>query len=133
MKQKPAILFLLVFTSILNAQSLPIFLDGRVDDWNVAVPTYIDNEGDGNDYDFRNFSVTNDEEFLFIKLDLSPECELTEGNNLLSLYIDGDNDSTTGLAINGIGAELEWDFGKPPAKLSAKTKKKKSKGQGKLF
>ena len=111
MKQKPAILFLLVFTSILNAQSLPIFLDGRVDDWNVAVPTYIDNEGDGNDYDFRNFSVTNDEEFLFIKLDLSPECELTEGNNLLSLYIDGDNDSTTGLAINGIGAELEWDFG----------------------
>ena len=111
MKQKPAILFLFVFTSILNAQSLPIFLDGRVDDWNIAVPSYIDSVGDGNNYDFKNFSVTNDDEFLFIKLDISPECELTEGNNLLSLYIDGDNDSTTGLPINGIGAELEWDFG----------------------
>jgi len=92
------------------AQSVPIFLDGKVDDWNVPVPTYTDTEGDGNNYDFKNFAVTNDEEFLFIQLNINPECKLME-DNLLSLYIDGDDDSTTGLLINGLGAELEWDFG----------------------
>ena len=91
-------------------QSLPIFLDGKVDDWNAPVPTYTDRVGDGSSYDFKNFAVTNDEEFLFIKLNISPECKLME-DNLLSLYIDGDNDSSTGLLINGIGAEGKWDFG----------------------
>ena len=110
MIQKLAIILFTVLPVILQAQSLPIFLDGRVDDWDVAVPTCIDSAGDGSSYDFKNFSVTNEEEFLFIKLDISPECKLTE-DNMLSLYIDGDDDSTTGLLVNGIGAELKWDFG----------------------
>ena len=99
-----------ILISVLNAQSLPIFLDGKTDDWNVAVPTYVDDEDDGSNYDFKYFAVTNDEEFLFIRLNASPEFKLTE-NNLISIYIDGDNDSTTGLPVNGIGAELKWDSG----------------------
>lgn len=107
------ILLLIVFSSLMYfsyPQSLPIFMDGRTDDWNVPVPTYIDDIGDGNIFDFRYFSVTNDEQFLFIRLNYTPESKLVEDNQL-TLYIDGDNDSGTGVLVNGIGAELKWDFG----------------------
>ena len=106
------VLFILIFifNGFLFSQSLPIFLDGKTDDWNIPVPTYTDDVGDGNNYDFRYFSATNDEEFLYIRLNLTPECKLLEDNSL-ALYIDGDNNISTGLSVNGIGAELEWDFG----------------------
>ena len=94
----------------LFAQSLPIFLDGKTDDWNIPLPTYIDDIGDGNIFDFRYFSVTNDEQFLFIKLKITPEFKLAE-DNFISLYIDGDNNMGTGVVVNNIGAELKWDFG----------------------
>jgi len=104
------ILFLLLFPMILLPQSLPIFLDGRTDDWNVPVPTYIDTENDGNLYDFKYISVTNDEQFLFIKIKITPFLKLLEDNQL-SIFIDGDNNSSTGFQVNGIGAELRFNFG----------------------
>ncbi|OGU64028.1 MAG: hypothetical protein A2W30_10195 [Ignavibacteria bacterium RBG_16_36_9] len=104
------ILFLLLFPMILLPQSLPIFLDGRTDDWNVPVPTYIDSENDGSVYDFKYLSVTNDEQFLFIRLKITPFLKLLEDNQL-SIFIDGDNNSLTGYEINGIGAELRFNFG----------------------
>lgn len=103
----PIILF---YCAELSGQSLPIFLDGRTGDWNVSVPIYTDDDNDGNIFDFKSFSVTNDENFLFIKFILTPEMKLIE-NNDISVYIDGDNNSATGVSINGIGAELRWDFG----------------------
>ena len=102
--------FLIILFTNLFAQSLPIFLDGRTDDWNVPVPTYIDSENDGNVFDFKYFAVTNDEQFLFVKLKITPFFKLVEENQI-SLYIDGDNNNSTGLSINGIGAELRFDFG----------------------
>ena len=110
MKRSITLLFSISLINISYAQSLPIFLDGRADDWNIPVPTYIDDVADGNLFDFRYFSVANDEQFLFIKLHLTPENKLVE-NNLLSLYIDGDNNIGSGVVVNGIGAELKWDFG----------------------
>ncbi len=101
---------IVILTINLFPQSLPIFLDGKTDDWNVPVPTHIDTENDGNEFDFKYFSVTNDERFLFIRLKLTPETKLVE-DNFLTLYIDGDNNSGTGVMANGIGAELRWDFG----------------------
>ncbi|MBT8379222.1 MAG: endonuclease/exonuclease/phosphatase family protein [Ignavibacteria bacterium] len=99
----------LMYANVLS-QSLPIFLDGRTDDWNVPVPTYIDAENDGNLYDFKYISVTNDEQFLFIRIRITPFLKLIEDNQF-SLYVDGDNNSSTGFSINGIGAELRFDFG----------------------
>jgi len=95
---------------IILPQSLPIFLDGRTADWNIPVPTYIDTENDGSIYDFKYFSVTNDEKFLFFRIKITPFMKLVEDNQLV-LYIDGDNNSTTGFQINGIGAELRFNFG----------------------
>ena len=65
-------------TGNIFSQSLPIFLDGKTDDWNVPVPTYIDTENDGNEFDFKYFSITNDEQFLFIRLKLTPENKLID-------------------------------------------------------
>lgn len=103
-------LFIVALSALVNGQSLPIFLDGRTDDWNVPVPTYTDTENDGNVYDFKYVSVTNDEQFLFIRLKITPFLKLVEDNQL-SIYIDGDNNNGTGSIINGIGAELKFDFG----------------------
>jgi len=103
-------LSLLFIPSIIYPQSLPIFMDGRTDDWNIPVPTYIDSENDCNINDFKYFSVTNDEQFLFIKIKITPFLKLTEDNQL-SLFIDGDNNSSTGYQVNGIGAELRFNFG----------------------
>jgi endonuclease/exonuclease/phosphatase family metal-dependent hydrolase len=100
----------IIVTGNLFSQSLPIFLDGKTDDWNIPVPTYTDTENDGSEFDFKYFSVTNDEQFLFIRLKLTPETKLVE-DNFLTLYIDGDNNIGTGVSANGIGAELRWDFG----------------------
>ena len=103
------ILLFLIF-KLIYAQSLPIFLDGRTNDWNESVPTYIDTGNDGNIYDFKYFSVTNDEQFLFIKIKITPFLKLLEDNQI-SVFIDGDNDNNTGYQINGIGAELRFNFG----------------------
>ena len=55
-------------------------MDGRTDDWNVPVPTYVDTENDGNLYDFKYVSVTNDEQFLFIRIKITPFLKLIEEN-----------------------------------------------------
>lgn len=102
--------FFILFSYSSYSQSLPIFLDGRTDDWNIPVPTYIDTENDGNIYDFKYFSVTNDEHFLFIKIKITPFLKLIEDNQI-ALFIDGDNNSSTGFLINGIGADLRFNFG----------------------
>ena len=104
------ILFILLISFHLHSQSLPIFLDGRTGDWNISVPTYVDAENDGNLYDFKYISVTNDEQFLFIRLKTTPFFKLTEDNQL-SIFIDGDNNSSTGYQINNIGAEIRFNFG----------------------
>jgi hypothetical protein len=103
-------LLILLISFHLHSQSLPIFLDGRTGDWNISVPTYVDAENDGNLYDFKYISVTNDEQFLFIRLKTTPFFKLTEDNQL-SIFIDGDNNGSTGYQINGIGAELKFNFG----------------------
>ncbi len=103
------ITLLLLFPIIIYSQSLPIFLDGRTDDWNVPVPTYYDSENDGSIYDFKYVSVTNDEQFLFIKIKITPFLKLLEDNQI-TVFIDGDNNSSTGYQINGIGAELRFNF-----------------------
>ncbi len=110
MNHRLLLILLLYSSQFIYSQSLPIFLDGRTDDWNIPVPTYIDTENDGNFYDFKYFSVTNDELFLFLRIKITPFIKLFEDNQI-ALFIDGDNNSSTGFPINGIGAELRYNLG----------------------
>jgi len=111
MKKKILITSLIILSiSSIFSQALPIGMDGTFDDWNDATENYTDTQGDGASYDLLSFSVSNDSTNLFIKFTLDQEIQLNYGNNLY-LEIDTDNNHSTGLSINGIGAELEINFG----------------------
>jgi endonuclease/exonuclease/phosphatase family metal-dependent hydrolase len=103
-----------IFVSItLFSQSAPIIIDGLFDDWTTDLTTYTDPIASVSGIDLLEMQVTNDEEYLYIKLITDTEFDLT--TNLVSqglmLYLDTDNDPTTGYAIqNGYGSELGVKF-----------------------
>ena len=78
-----------------------IKIDGFFDDWNTVMHTYIDDSTDSQGVDLMSFSVCNDNEYLYIKLVLASEIDLTEQSfNLAELIIniDADNNSYTGFS-----------------------------------
>lgn len=93
-----------------QAQSVPIFIDSQLDDWDTPTADLADDTGDGNNLDLLKMQVTNDENHLFIRLELAEEINLTD-NQKLTLYLDTDQNAATGKSIYGIGAELEVRFG----------------------
>lgn len=109
-------LFLALLASIapghcrLGAQNLPIAIDGQFQDWTEEATAWVDATGDGNSTDLLRLYAANDENYLFLRLELDQDILLTE-NNPLVLLIDTDNNPLTGKVSNGIGAELEIKFG----------------------
>jgi len=98
--------------SPIQAQSPRIFVDGFFDDWENIAPIYDDARGDNSDnaVDFGRLWMTNDDRFLYLRLEVGGEINLQNDNQIV-LYIDSDNDASTGKTVLGIGAELEWRFG----------------------
>jgi hypothetical protein len=89
----------------------PIAIDGFFEDWASVPVAYSDGQEGGAQEDFAGLKISNDDTFLFFKLTFhSPEFHLRRDQSI-TLYIDTDHDAATGLAIHGIGAELEWCFG----------------------
>lgn len=90
----------------------PIIIDGSLADW-ASVPVAYNSSGvtgGPGQIDFGQLKITNDQQFLFLRIELGKEIILQESNSL-QLYIDTDFNASTGTAINGIGAELIWNFG----------------------
>lgn len=88
-----------------------ILIDENYDDW-ANVPLHTDPIGDGSNFgdDFTAFQVTNDDEFLYFRIELRDEILLQEENRI-NIYIDTDNNPNTGTATSGIGAEIGFEFG----------------------
>jgi len=102
-------LLLLLACSFIYAQ--PILVDGRTDDWSKIELLHVDPASDGvAGVDFLSVSITSDSSRVYFRLVIAEALGLSKNNNL-TLYIDGDNNSETGLPIDGIGAELAWRFG----------------------
>jgi len=93
----------------ISAQSFAIMLDEIYTDWQVFPPLYGDS-GDATGIDFRTIKVTSYNGYFFIYLEVGSEINLQD-NNSITLYLDTDNDPSTGLQIKGMGAELEYTFG----------------------
>jgi len=89
----------------------PITIDGLFNDWDEVPVAYEDMEGDGMSADFGLIKLTYDNEFLFLYFNFHYGEYLMQNGNAFHLYIDVDNDTTTGLLYRGIGAELDWTFG----------------------
>ena len=105
------IAFLAVIFSSFLYSGHPITIDGLFDDWAEVDISYSDSQGDGVDADFADIKITYDNDFLFIYFNVHDGEYLMQDWNEFHLYIDADNDTTTGYFINGIGAELDWLFG----------------------
>jgi endonuclease/exonuclease/phosphatase family metal-dependent hydrolase len=103
--------FLTVIISSFIFAGHPITIDGLFDDWDEVDISYSDSQGDGADADFAVIKITYDNDFLFIYFNFHDGEYLMQDWNEFHLYIDADNDTTTGYYINGIGAELDWLFG----------------------
>jgi len=91
----------------------PIKIDGFFDDWISITKTYFDSEFDSQSTELLNFSVSNDNEYLFLKIKFGNEIDLTEpyvNPAELFIYIDSDNNSSTGYATNNIGSEYGINF-----------------------
>ncbi|UEG50371.1 endonuclease/exonuclease/phosphatase family protein [Ferruginibacter lapsinanis] len=94
-------------THFVNAQS--ISLNGKFTDWTGTTIT-TDATADGNGIDLKGFSVTNDDENLYIRLITNAAFNLADSNSLY-VNIDADNNASTGFSTYGIGSELGWRFG----------------------
>jgi len=102
------LLFTLVYIN-LNAQSAPITIDGVFDDWTADLTTFTDVSENLSGVDLLEIQVTNDENYLFIKIKTNTEFDLTDDTTPqdIGLYIDTDNSDTTGYNIqSGYGSEL---------------------------
>lgn len=109
--KKNIIIIILCFINItVKPQALPIYIDGTFGDWENAIFSHEDDPDDGEEIDFLKFTVANDNDFLFIKIEFSEETDLSDNNNIY-LNIDTDNNSSTGYMVNGIGSEMSWNFG----------------------
>lgn len=95
-----------------GATPLPITVDGLYDDWSGETPAHSDPAGDDgtSGIDFGRLWIADDARFLFLRLETGLEVQLDENNSMV-LYLDTDNNASTGLAVAGIGAELEWKLG----------------------
>jgi len=89
-----------------------ILIDGIFDDWDELPVIYSDAKGDGgfSGVDFGQLQIYNDEQYLFFLLETGTEINLQDLNDV-TIYLDTDDNTNTGFSVNGIGAELAYNFG----------------------
>ena len=97
-----------------TSQAAPIVVDGEGDDWAELSARY-DDAGDG-DIGIEHLWMAHTEQHLFLRLTVGQPIDLLEDNDL-TLYLDTDNDPTTGESALGLGAELQWTFGQRTGSL----------------
>jgi endonuclease/exonuclease/phosphatase family metal-dependent hydrolase len=103
-----SILSITFLSSLLIGQG--VVLDEKFSDW-TALPANND-AGDvaNGGLDIQEVKISNDDQNLYALITLSREINI-QANNGIGMYIDIDNISGTGLSINGIGADLYYEFG----------------------
>ncbi len=87
-----------------------IVIDESGEDWAPVPVRHRDPSGDGDQIDLGRLWVSHDAEHLFLRFETGRPINLSE-NNDLTLYLDTDNDTTTGRRTRGLGADLTWTFG----------------------
>ncbi|MFC2139372.1 endonuclease/exonuclease/phosphatase family protein [Bacteroidota bacterium] len=107
-----SIILLLLAASLVHPQSNRILLDENFSDWSQTDLIYTDTQGDyaGGEYDLLNLWASNDEHYLFLRFEIAEEVILQE-DNTITIYVDTDNNASTGRTLFGVGSELEFNFG----------------------
>lgn len=94
------------FSPALSAQPVPIVVDGRFEDWKTISPLFQPDRPE-KAFDLTSLWATDDEDYLFLRIDLNQDILLQE-NNSLALYLDIDGQGVTG---DLAGAEIVFFFG----------------------
>lgn len=100
-------------TLVASPQSAAIAMDGHFDEWGPQLATLVDDNSPASGIDLLSMQVTNDAQYLYIKLSLDSEIDLLDDlvPQTIRLYVDGDNNATTGTPVQtGYGAELQIRF-----------------------
>ncbi len=102
----------LIFSSIMGFSQTRILVDGLFEEWEEYPVVYADATGDGGflGIDFLQLKIHNDDEFLFFLLEIGAEINLQDLNNI-TVYLDTDDNTSTGFSISGIGADLVYNLG----------------------
>lgn len=108
---KPKLFFLISIIMISQKLFCQIIIDESYDDWKNISNKTVDAINDANGLiDFKEMNIWNDSVYLYINFETNSEINLQESSKIL-LNIDIDNNSNTGKSINGIGADVVYDYG----------------------
>lgn len=99
---------LVVAAANLQAQ---IRMDGSFSDWNMLTASYQEATEEFNAPDLSAFTLSHDEEYLYLNIEADKEYKLHDREYPLNpaeveIYFDTDNNAATGLALEDMGAEL---------------------------
>ena len=105
-----AALLVLLYNSCANAGSFKrVSIDGNFDDW-IGVPVAMDDDEDGEgNFDFKDVSIANDEDFVYVRVRLHSPDDYASFHH--QVVVDGDGDSFTGLSWLGLGSEMMIEDG----------------------
>ena len=101
-----SIMMLLGNVPALPADSQPIRLDGRFEDWDDRKPILAPS----NNTLIRSLRVTNGKDNIFLAVQLGHEITINK-KNPLTLLADTDGDPSTGLRVGSLGADVQYKFG----------------------
>ncbi len=117
MKSVHLLLLLFCQSVSLMAQS-ELAIDGRFEDW-AAIPLIVDDskpEAVQGAIDLLQLGIADNDEYLHFYLKVDQEI-LWQGENRITIYLDTDDDPSTGEEIGGIGADLSFTFGERRGQL----------------
>jgi len=81
-----------------------ITIDGAFNDWAGVAPAFQDPADSTTSVDYGDVYVANDDDYLYLRFTLNaPGNPFTSHENI---FIDADNDLTTGFPFHGIGSEM---------------------------
>ena len=100
-----------LLSASLSSQNDPIAIDGLFADWYSVAVYAEDYTDDVHDWDMEALKVAHDDTYLYMYFFFSDDEHLMQDWNDIRLFIDLDNDTTSGASINGMGADIEWCFG----------------------
>jgi endonuclease/exonuclease/phosphatase family metal-dependent hydrolase len=112
LRAKITCLFLLLLLTSMAATAEHVLVDGEIGDWQDRASVYVDAAGDdgGGAVDFGRLWMTHDADYLILRVEVGQEVGLQDEDTGVVLYLDTDADAKTGLAVSGLGAEVEVHF-----------------------
>ena len=81
-----------------------IAIEGTFDDWTGVPLAFTDPQDSTESTDYKDVYVTNDEDYLYMRVTLHTPSDLGIFYN--NIFIDADDDASTGYAFSGLGSEM---------------------------